>query len=174
MAYLHEIALKKAIQKLYMLGRSDARKDQTELNEGLGSAGFALGRILGRPGAAPPDPNRHGTYQERLPVSAKAGVGNTAVHDWLANYRREEHISNEEPPIVTWGTKTAQDLKNQEALENMPIGGRYTPGGLQKAESEAEKNASDRMTLKQIGLGPTGQNHTVGLGGMPAPTMGRY
>lgn len=155
MAYIHEMALKNAQKKLYMLGGSDRRNDRTGMGEETAQAlgGFTK-TVIGADQA------------RRAQQALKAKAADEAERkdiDFIKG-RDVNSPAQDERYFVSEGLAVPKvendvsDLKNQVAINEMAektrMGGRYTPQGLQMTEVNAVKNADDRIRARALmGIG---------------------
>jgi hypothetical protein len=161
MAYLHEMALKNAQKKLYLLGSSDKRKDRSELAEGVGALGSSL---VGAEQA------RAAQKKLKAKADAEARAADAKQFDEDVDFIRGNNVNSpvqSERFQVSQGemlpqkydtamsAKEAQKAQQLNDLaEQTRMGGRYTPTGLQMADVNAQKDALDRLRMQSmIGIG---------------------
>ena len=150
MAYLHEVALKNAIKKLYMLGSSDRRRDRTDV-DGVGAFGSAIVNAH-KAGSAQKNLKAKMEAQKRAEFDAHGGAERFDDYD-----RQLVSEGNALPQKydVAMAAKDAQKAQQLNDLaEETRMGGRYTPNGLEMADVNAQKNAEDRLRARSMmGIG---------------------
>lgn len=184
MAYLHEAALKKAVQKLYLLGSSDAPKRKRG-NDFVDSMGSFVGMGI--------DQNAHNKIKAEQALKARqklaldrrdAMVENNENWQVLKEKYGDQHANTygagisdfaHQPTPDFDGMPEAFDFKPESPVDRIQsnevaaetrMGGKYTPAGLELADKNATLNAQDRIRMKSmIGSNMTMPTGMVGIGG---------
>lgn len=172
MAYIHESALKKAVKMLHMLGSSDRPKGG---KSAMGDAGEELGSMAGgafnrsrMAAAAAKDKakaSEEARYKEAIGVRDAQVEGNQKWSEFTEKYG--DRASNTYGQGMHDFNEIHKRVANNETAENTRMGGQYTPNGLVLAESDANKNAEDRLRARsmiqsQMQMQPPGM---IGIGG---------
>lgn len=148
MAYLHEMALKKAIQNLHMFGSSDAKRPKTNLHgfeEGASAMGSSIAAAMKH---HPKSPENHG------PTEVTNSVGQNMMSGFTGGQRVA--VNQDGTPNYDSVSDVPKRIQANEEAKETRMGGYYTPQGLQSAEGRADANAADLLHSRAlIGIGGT-------------------
>ena len=161
MAYLHEMALKNAQKKLYLLGGRDKRKNNSALADGVGALGSSVvdaekARAAQKALKAKQDAAAKAADARQFDDDVEFIRGNSLaspVQSERFQVSQGEMLPQKYDPAMT--AKQAQKAQQLNDLaEQTRMGGRYTPKGLEMAGVNAEKDALDRLRMQSmIGIG---------------------
>lgn len=154
MAYLHEMALKNAQKKLYMLGSSDKRRDKTSFEDVGGAATGAIKSMRAK--------QAQGLLKRQMEAQARMPLPDYKPQTEDTAERRAVVEGNALPVSPMQAAQYAEKAHQiNEAADKTRIAGSYSPNGLEATDSDAQANAADRFRSRQL----------IGIGGSLSPNQ---